>query len=311
MKRNRNNSKTTTRGGVRIWKKEAYELYQELCDRVFGKDAVMITPAPANNVTGLLRYADDVRVPGYTGLHELRDPEGLRVQVFKRKLEERLTRLRERTAATPEYYKLLQTVAQVAHPIEGELAYAKLAVWDLLIYEVTGYLENGIDSLAIVLLEDEELDADHLRPILWAYNPYQMAEQSRDLVRKKFEKDITQKGVKIAVLVRVPWVSAENLYFEGADYVYFRTLARRTFMDNSSSRIGELENFVSKEKFIKKLGGIIVIDEGWVKGETYCHAFKNPNSEWKDDEELMFTLLDAPDEGDKPGVYEDFKYDTY
>ena len=231
MKKNRN--KTIDLGGTRIYKKDAYELYQELCDRVFGKDAVKITAAPANNVTGLLRYAEDVSVTGYSGLHELRDTEGLRVQMFKQKLEERLTRLRDRTAATMEYHQLLKTVADVAHPIGGELAYAKLAAWDLLIYEVDGYLENGIDSLAIGLLEDEELDADRVRPILWDYNSYQMAEQSQDLVRKKFAKEVMQKGVKIAVLVRVLWVSPENLYFEGADYVYFRSLARRTFMEKN------------------------------------------------------------------------------
>ncbi len=316
MKRNGYNRKITSKGENRVWKTEAYKLYQELCGRVFGKGAVKIGSAPANNITELLRYVDDVVVPGSGGIYDIWETRSVKVQTFKKKLEARLMRLRERMAATPEYLMLLDTVRQVAHPINGDMAYAKLAAWDVMWYEGICYLES-LESFSVGLLEDPELDRRKVLPIAWEYDPYQMVSQSKDLVRKKFGNDILKRGVNLVVLVKVPWVSEENRYFEEADYTFYRALARRTFMDKS--RIRELENSgltTSKETdntdiFIKKLGGVIVIDEGREDAKSICHAFKNPNSELKDDEGLNYTLLDVTDEGDMPGVYEDFRYDNY
>lgn len=62
MKKNCN--KTIELGGAWIYKKDVYQQYQELCDRVFSKDAVKIAVTLVNNMTGLLRCAEDVNVTG-------------------------------------------------------------------------------------------------------------------------------------------------------------------------------------------------------------------------------------------------------
>ena len=266
--------------------KEGWQLYQELCDRVFGKGAVEIYPAPENNVLRSL-----FQVPG-----------------FKIHLEERLKKLRERMQGQPEYHNLLRTVALAANVLGGDEAYAKLAAWDVLWYETEYHLE-GLDALGIAPMEDEELDVNRVRPILWHYNPYQMAEQTKDLIRKKFGHDIKLGNTRIVVLVRLPWVSDENRYFEAADYEYFRAMARRAFVTHEDG--GPVKGGCTAADVARKLGGIIIIDEGWKEGMTFCHAFKNPNSEVRETEEERFTLIDAPDEGDLPGVYEDFEHDNY
>lgn len=97
----------------RVATEEAYVLYQQLCDRVFGKGAISIKPAPSNNVIGAFRYLDEY-------------------MEFKKNFENRLTRLREHFSGTKAYPSLLEQVKQVADPKNWEGAYAELVAYDVL-----------------------------------------------------------------------------------------------------------------------------------------------------------------------------------
>lgn len=94
-------------------KEEAYVLYQQLCDEVFGKGSVQIKPAPTNNVIGTLRHLDDFLE-------------------FKKNFKERLLQLRKRFDGTNAYPALLEQVKQLADPKNWEGAYAELAAYDVM-----------------------------------------------------------------------------------------------------------------------------------------------------------------------------------
>ena len=97
----------------RMAKEEAYVLYQQLCDEVFGKGSVQIKPAPTNNVIGTLRHLDDFLE-------------------FKKNFKERLLQLRKRFDGTNAYPALLEQVKQLADPKNWEGAYAELAAYDVM-----------------------------------------------------------------------------------------------------------------------------------------------------------------------------------
>lgn len=97
----------------RIVKDEAYVLYQQLCDEVYGAGAVQIKPAPSNNVIGTLRHLDDFNE-------------------FKKNFKQRLMRLRKRFEGTAAFPALLEQVKQVADPKNWEGAYAELVAYDVM-----------------------------------------------------------------------------------------------------------------------------------------------------------------------------------
>lgn len=94
-------------------KEEAYVLYQQLCDEVFGARALQIKQVPSNNVIGTLRHLDDY-------------------DVFKKNFKNRLIRLRKRFEGTAAYPALLEQVKQVADPKNWEGAYAELVAYDVM-----------------------------------------------------------------------------------------------------------------------------------------------------------------------------------
>lgn len=97
----------------RMAKEEAYVLYQQLCDDVFGAGVVQIKPVPTNNVMGTLKHMDEFLE-------------------FKKNFKERLQRLRSKFEGTSAYPALLEQVKQVADPKNWKGAYAELAAYDVM-----------------------------------------------------------------------------------------------------------------------------------------------------------------------------------
>ena len=96
---------------TRMAKEDAFTLYQQLCDEVFGAGAVQIKQAPSNPVTGALRHLDDFNM-------------------FKMNFKERLKRLERRFRGTSSYPSLLEQVKLVADPKNWEGAFAELVAYD-------------------------------------------------------------------------------------------------------------------------------------------------------------------------------------
>lgn len=150
----------------------------------------------------------------------------------------------------------------------------------------------------------------------YGYNPYYMAERTKDYIFKRYADKIMNGGMEYAVLVRVPWTFAQRYYFKECDCMFFRELARRTFFGYKHSDVlmkDVDENYEGEEtvyEVSRHLAGIVVIDEGWNKEKIVCHTFANPN--WLDEEEKgACMLIDISEAGDEYGFCEDFEYDNY
>ena len=92
----------------------SWQLYQQLCDTVFGSGAVTIKPTTRdNNIIGTLKYT-----------RKFAD--------FRKNFQTRLERLRDKFKASSYYSELLETVKQVADPSNWAGAYAELVAYDVL-----------------------------------------------------------------------------------------------------------------------------------------------------------------------------------
>lgn len=106
--------------------KEAYILYQELCDKIFDTGAISIKPERSNNVIGTLTKPRDFAP-------------------FIHNFEQRLIRLRDRFKTTKSYPDLLEAVKQVANPHNWDGAYAELVAYDVMYNDyLPGELELNV-----------------------------------------------------------------------------------------------------------------------------------------------------------------------
>ena len=94
--------------------KTAWENYQQLCDRIFGKGSIVIKPTDkSNNIIGALNNPSDFIE-------------------FKTNFQKRLERLRRKFEGTTSYTVLKKTVKQIADPFNWEGAYAEIVAYDIL-----------------------------------------------------------------------------------------------------------------------------------------------------------------------------------
>ena len=275
--------------GYQINKTEAWVIFQRLCDEVFGDDVVDISCADANNVVLMhLMFAN-------------------MFETFYENLKALLERLKEKMSSDEAKAKLIATIEDLADTYDCERAYAKLVAWDRLwVLIENGYLD--MDDLAVGVLYDTE-----------DMNPYKMAEEHRLMVMEKFGDEIMDEDRHVVVLVKAPWNNAKCCESDVIDALYYRSLARRTFIEYLSDDDTELsdisdyyEGYALVKDAIAQLNGIIVIDmtSGDDNDKVVCHAYKNPNSE-EMTEETDKALLGAVLCGDKLGTYEDFEEDNY
>ena len=276
--------------GYELNKAEAWVIYQSLCDEVFGEDVVDIDCTDSNNAVLMhLIFAS-------------------MFETFYENLKVLLERLKEKVTSEKDMKQLILLVEQVADPYDGEQAYATLVVWDRLwvLFEL-GLLD--LDKISIGMLYETEEDKD----------PYELADAHRLMVFEQFGDEIMDEDKHVVVLVKASWNSKKCLESDLADYLYCRSLARRTFMEYLSDDDTELKDVCDYyyddalvQDAIKQLKGIIVIDMTWGKYNDMVkiHSFENPNSTVMNDDEEM-ALLTAVVHGDEPGLHEDFESDNY
>lgn len=120
--------------GVNLWVASARRLFQGVCDDVFGKDAIHIGRGGTNFVLMHYKFVD-------------------RFEVFKENFKARLIRLKEKMDGSLYYPELLKTVKQVANYENGELAYAKLAAWDVT-WDHMNYDTVRLDTIGVGVIAD-------------------------------------------------------------------------------------------------------------------------------------------------------------
>ncbi len=251
---------------------EAWVLFQNMCDEVFGEDVVDIDPAPMNPVTAHLKFVD-----GMKG--------------FKEHFKARLERLNKEMCYNGPDEDLVSMVEKVADPEEGEQAYAQLAAWDVMMEEYNmGFI--GLTTYSVGLIDALPREG----------NPYELASKTDEMILKKYEDDIMDdEKSHFVVLVRTPWnnqVFKDNPIAEG---VYYRNVARRSFINAIHDEVSE------------QLAGIIIIDETMDDGKVkvVCHGFVNPNCISDNQERVTGIVKDIVKRGDEEGMFDDFEYDNY
>ena len=177
------------------------------------------------------------------------------------------------------------------------------------------------EKYGVALLELDTVQSEKMAVPLkkYGYDPYWMAEQTKDFVLEHFGERIANEEMQVAVLVRSGFRFKDSSYknvLDEADYEYFRNLARRTFFGYRifDERLKEIvpgyEGDESAAEVMVNLGGIIVIDLGWEEGKCYVHSFVNPDALLADDE-VIDLLANVVERGDELGLFEDFWYDNY
>lgn len=275
--------------GYQINKTEAWMLFQSLCDEVFGKGVVDIDCAESNNVVLMhLMFAN-------------------MFETFYENLKAMLERLKEKMTSEEDKAKLIATIEALADGCDCKLAFAKLVTWDKL-WDLIHRSGLDMDCLAIGLLDDTE-----------DMNPYELAEKHRLWVMETLGDEIMDEDKPLVVLVKVPWNNVKCFESDGADAAYYRSLARRTFIEyysDDETELYDISDYYCGDALVKdaiaQLNGIIVIDmtTGDDNDEVVIHSFKNPNSEVMTDE-YENVLEFAVAFGDGIGMYEDFESDNY
>lgn len=250
--------------GMVLCKDEAWKLYQELCNEVFGKDVVVIYPAPMNVVTAHLKFA--------VGMVD-----------FKAHLKGLLERLYEKMKDEA-LWELVDWVEKVADPMWCEEAYANLVAWDVMWdYYRTGMI--GIEGFAAACIADVPQDA----------NPFDLSDETKDQVLQKMAFELVDEERRLAVLVKAPWNYFKCFDSDFGDFVYYFGVALGTFLQPEKEEYSEK---VAGLVVIDETCG----DAGEVK--TVCHAFLNPKREVTEDEMFEVGVLkDVVEKGNDKGMF--------
>ena len=276
--------------GQQVNKTEAWVVFQSLCDEVFGEGIVDIAEVSTNNAVLMhLMFLD-------------------KFEAFYENLKALLSSLKEKMESKDAMDQLIKTVEKVADPYDGEQAYAQLVTWDVL-WDLFDNDIAKLDGFAVdVMYDTEEVKRAN-----------ELAYEHKHMVLEKFYDDLINGDKHIAVLVKAPWNDQKCCDNDGIDFLYYRSVVRRDFMeydgDDETELYDILDDYYGDELVsdaIKQLNGVIVIDMvgGKEKDQVICHAFKNPNSEAMTPKEDM-ALLGSVLQGDKMGIYDDFEWDNY
>lgn len=277
--------------GYEMNKAEAWEVYQDLCDEVFGEDVVDIARVDSNNAVLMhLMFVNQF-------------------VAFLDCLKSLLERLKEKMESKDAMDLLIDTVERVADPYSGEQAYAQLVTWDVL---WNAFEEDFADLTGLAV--DVMYDIDS------SMNSYKQAEEHKHMVIEKFALDVMYRQKHVVALVKAPWNNSNNswLYAIGA-FRYYRNLARRTFMEylnDEDTGLWDINDYYCGEElvqdFIGQLNGIVVIDmvAGPDCDKVVCHSYVNPNSGVMNEMDHA-TLMCAPLCGEGTGELDEFEYDNY
>ena len=274
--------------GMTMRKQDACEVYQEMCDEVFGKGAVRIPVVSVYNAVLLHLLFVNVFEKFYENLKSL------------------LERLKEKMEAADELDWLLDAVERMAFPEDGEKVYAQLVAWDVM-WNLHEEGHVGLDNYVVDVLDETEGEG----------SPCELAKAHKHMVMEKFGDDIMYYDQHVVVLVKTPWNSNQCRDNGICDYMYHRNLARRTFIEYVKDEDTMLKDIIDDyygdepvASAVMKLNGIVLIDMVTLDGKIICHSFVNPNScEMDDDDERL--LHEVVKQGDEEGICEDFESDNY
>lgn len=149
-----------------------------------------------------------------------------------------------------------------------------------------------------------------------SYSPYRHAEAMKDFIIKRYCNKFTLRRPFFLVLVNFPWYNQITRNSFGYNKLFYRSIARRTFIQYEKSTI--LANSINSQyrgkglaKYVaRKLTGLIFIDDNSINGNGYdAYIYTNPNATHK--YPRLSTYLEEILRHAHEGDYEDFIYDNY
>ncbi len=151
-----------------------------------------------------------------------------------------------------------------------------------------------------------------------SYDPYRHAEETRNLIFKRYTKKIMKSTSFMLLLVNFPWYNGKINSFINANQIYYRSLARRTFcgyMHDQTTKMSQIvPKFTGPETVFEvsqHITGLIFIDDNSINEENYsCHVFMNPNA--LHPKPLMNSyLISLVGDGNERGLFDDLMHDNY
>ena len=153
-----------------------------------------------------------------------------------------------------------------------------------------------------------------INSVVMAYSPFRHAENSKDIVLKRYAKKLLKRKPFFLVFVNFPWFKQLVKDSFGMNEWYYRALARRTFMqyEHSNAKASEIilgyKGNDTKRSIARCLSGIVFIEDHSIlktndKYQTYVYL--NPNA--RNQCGYIRTYLEQlPNQ-----MFEDFEYDNY
>lgn len=181
--------------------KEDFELYQGLCDEVFGPDVITVKPNPSNNIIGTLKYDKDY-------------------VEFKKNFKSRLMRLKKEFEGTAVYDKIKEVVSLIADKNNWSGAYAEIVAYDAL--SASGY-SSGM-SIDITLPPDQSFAAElnqkatnedgYLPTIDMYFDVKRLADTTWEIINKIIKTSIEKscQKAKCDIIPQYPLDDDEQIY---------------------------------------------------------------------------------------------------
>lgn len=148
------------------------------------------------------------------------------------------------------------------------------------------------------------------------YDPYRNAEEMNDVLISRYASKFLLDKPFFLVMVNFPWYNQLHNNSFDMNPVFYRSLARRTFMSYrySTKKMEELKaGFIGSQtvyEVSKKLSGIVFIDDLSIKEDAYnCWIYINPNADNKSPR--IRSYCEALLSNAKDCIFDDFKYDNY
>lgn len=148
------------------------------------------------------------------------------------------------------------------------------------------------------------------------YSPYRHAEAMKDFIIRRYSNKLPITRPFFLVFVNFPWYNQITNDAFGNNKIFYRSLARRTFIQYKNDTIlassinGKIGDKSRAKNIIQKLSGIIFIDDHSITENSYnAYIYTNPNAKNKCrrlDSYFYEVLRKAKD-----GEFDDFQYDNY
>lgn len=147
------------------------------------------------------------------------------------------------------------------------------------------------------------------------YDPYEQAESLKNMIFTRYTKKIMKNEPFLLILVNFPWYNSTNTNAFGTNREFYRSLARRTFIQYKNSN--QLANTIIPKfsgtqtiyEVSQCISGILFIDDNIIEDDSYTsYLYLNPNAK----KTILYrSHIEQLVNNGKDGEIDDFEHDNY